>query len=256
MSDIQSKIDLTTANWAAVKETKYDVVILPWGAIEPHNYHLPYMTDCFLSYHVALDSATLAYEKSNVVCAVLPPVFLGSQNPGQWNKQLCIHAGSETQKAILSDTIESLRGQGINKLVIINGHGGNSFKSFVRDFAFKYPDFTLMQVDWWTFLKHDDYFEANPDEHAGELETSVLMHYRPDLVDLSLAGDGATKPTSLKSLNEKIGWMPRHWDEVTADTGIGNPHRATAEKGKRFAAAAAEKIADLLTELRDYKARV
>jgi len=50
-----NSIDLRTANWKDVKEAKYDAVILPWGAFEPHNYHLPYLTDCYLSHHIALD---------------------------------------------------------------------------------------------------------------------------------------------------------------------------------------------------------
>lgn len=75
-----NSIDLRSANWKDVKEAGYDAVILPWGAFEPHNYHLPYLTDCYLSHHIALESALLAYEKSGVLCAVLPPVYFGSQN--------------------------------------------------------------------------------------------------------------------------------------------------------------------------------
>ncbi len=247
------KIDLSVANWMDVKDANYDVVILPWGAIEPHNYHLPYITDCYLSQNVALESSVEAYERSGVLCGVMPPIFLGSQNPGQWSNPFCIHTSSETQKSILNDIILSLRGQGLRKLVIVNGHGGNSFKLFVRDFAFKYPDFVIVLVDWWTVIPSGSYFEAKPDEHAGELETSVLMYYRPDLVCLEIAGDGFAKKTRLESVNNKTGWLPRHWGEVTEDTGIGNPHKATAEKGERFAKDVVSKIADLIIELKDYE---
>ena len=66
-----NSIDLRSASWKDVKETRYDAVILPWGAFEPHNYHLPYLTDCYLSHHIALDSAEFAYDRSGVLCCHL-----------------------------------------------------------------------------------------------------------------------------------------------------------------------------------------
>lgn len=249
--DILELIDLEKANWGGVKQANYDVVVLPWGAIEPHNYHLPYTTDCHLARNVALDAALLAWEKHKVLAAVMPAIFLGSQNPGQWSLPLCIHTSSETQKSILSDIVSSLHGQGFRKLLIVNGHGGNSFKSYIRDFAKLYPDFTVAVTDWWSFLPHAQFFESDIDEHAGELETSVMMHYRPDLVDLEKAGSGSIKENKLKSLNDKTVWIPRNWTEITDDTGVGNPKQATASKGFNFAQAVSEKLAFLLKELRD-----
>lgn len=245
-----NSIDLTSANWQDIKNTQYDAVILPWGALEPHNYHLPYLTDCYLSHHIALDSARLAYEKCGVLCAVLPPVYFGSQNPGQWNLPLCIHTNSETQKAILCDIVDSLHGQGFRKLVIINGHGGNTFKMYIRDLAKKYPDFTVIAVDWWAIVPTAGYFEEKPDEHGGEQETSVLLHYRPDLVKMEQAGNGQVNPLPIESINQKVGWLPRNWGVVSEDTGLGNPKKSTPEKGEKYAKAVVEKIAGLLEELR------
>lgn len=252
MTDIRKKIDLTVASWYEVKNTKYDVVILPWGAIEPHNYHLPYITDCYLSQNVALDSAELAYTKSGVMSAVMPPVFFGSQNPGQWNMPLCIHTNSETQKAILSDIVDSLHIQGSRKLVIINGHGGNTFKTYIRDLAKKYPDFIIISLNWFEVVPTQGHFEEKPDEHAGERETSVLMHYRPDLVDLNKAGDGSVSPVEVQGLNKGTGWAPRNWQKVSQDTGIGNPKKSTAEKGKKYIAEVVDRISDLLCDLKGY----
>ena len=68
------EIDLTVSCYGKVKDVEYDVVILPWGATEPHNLHLPYLTDCILPHDIAVDAATLALEHSGVRCMVMPPV--------------------------------------------------------------------------------------------------------------------------------------------------------------------------------------
>lgn len=240
---------LPETNYGEVLEHNYEIVILPWGAIEPHNYHLPYLTDAILTYEIAIDCAAMAL-KQDVTCMVMPPVWLGSQNPGQWNKPFCIHTRSETQLAILTDIVTSLYGQGFRKMVILNGHGGNSFKPFVRDLAMRYPDFTLIVVDWWTTVPTAGYFEEHPDEHAGEQESSVMLHYHPELVDLAKAGDGKLSPSRIAGVDNKAGWMPRNWDEVSADTGIGNPSKSTAEKGKRYVQAVVQKITSLLVDLK------
>ena len=243
-----NNIDLTTVSYGKVKEEKYDLAILPWGATEPHNYHLPYLTDTIIAHRISLDALTCAMQKSDIRGMVLAPIAMGSQNPGQRDNLFCIHARYETQKAILSDFVASLHRQGIFKLVIVNGHGGNAFRNMIRDLSVDYPDFMIAIVDWYLVIPQADYFEE-PDDHAGEMETSVMMYYHPELVSLSEAGDGIAKPFAIPSLNEKIAWVPRHWTKTTSDTGIGNPKKSTAEKGERYAKAVAAKIGQLFVEL-------
>lgn len=242
------KSDLFTSCYGNVKDGKYDLVLLPWGSTEPHNLHLPYGTDCILSHAIAIDAARQANEQCQVNCMVLPPVFMGSQNPGQRELMFCIHSRYETQKAILTDIVDSLHHQGLRKMVIINGHGGNVFKSMIRDLAVDYPDFLLFTTEWYTIVPPSGYFEEK-DDHAGELETSVMLHYHPEWVEMELAGTGESKPFALPSLNEKTAWTPRNWQRVTRDTGIGNPKKATAEKGKRYAAEVTRRLTLLLTEI-------
>ena len=241
-------IDLTRTSYGKVKDKKYDLAILPWGATEPHNYHLPYLTDTILSYHLSLDALTNAMLKSDIQGMVLPPVTMGSQNPGQRELPFCIHSRYETQKAILTDTVASLHRQGIFKLVIANGHGGNSFKNMIRDLSVDYPDFLIALVDWFSIVPQSAFFEEK-DDHAGEMETSLMMYYRPELVSLSEAGNGASKPFAISSLNDKTAWIPRHWGKVSSDTGVGNPKKASAEKGERYAKAIIEKLGLLFVEL-------
>ena len=118
----------------------------------------------------------------------------------------------------------------------------------IRDLAVDYPDFLILTSEWFTVLPGKDWFD-DPGDHADELETSVMMHYHPELVNLSEAGPGDAHPFALEALRTKTAWLPRHWTKVTSDTGIGNPRLATPEKGRRFAEAVASKYALLLHQL-------
>ena len=78
---------LEETNWKQIKNQKYDVAILPWGATEPHNYHLPYGTDSLETAAIASDAAAKAWEKGAKVM-VLPTIPLGVQNVGQIHREL------------------------------------------------------------------------------------------------------------------------------------------------------------------------
>jgi len=241
-------IDLAITPWKEVKNEKYDLAILPWGATEPHNLHLPYGTDFIISGEIAGEAAAKALKKG-VRCMVLPAIPLGSQNPGQTDLLFCIHARYDTQRAILTDVVASLHRQGIGKLLIVNGHGGNNFKNMIRDLAIDYPDFIIAVTDWYTVSKVSDYLDVVGD-HADELETSVMMHYHPEWVlPLEEAGNGDSKPSSIAALNNKQVWIPRNWKQVTEDTGIGNPKAATAEKGRRISEDVTDKLAEFLVSI-------
>ena len=109
----------------------------------------------------------------------------------------------------------------------------------IRDLVFVYPDFLIIAADWFSIVSPKDYFEAAVDDHAGESETSVMMHYHPELVNLAEAGDGESHPFAIPSLNEKVGWAPRHWDKADRQQGR-NPKKASAEKGERYEAGGGE----------------
>ncbi len=244
-----SSFDITTAKWGEVQQkAHYDIAILPWGSTEPHNGHLPYCTDMLAAQAIAFEVAGKAAAEG-IKLMVLPGVPFGSQNPGQHTLPFCIHTSQSTQAAILRDIVCSLEHQGIHRLLIINGHGGNSFKGFIRDLAFEKPGFQILSSNWFAFIPHKDYFEASVDDHAGEHETSVMMHYYPELVKMEYAGIGATRPFAIQGLNEKVAWLPRDWSKVSADTGIGDPGKSTPEKGRAYAAAVVAQYVRLIVDL-------
>jgi creatinine amidohydrolase len=100
----------------------------------------------------------------------------------------------------------------------------------------------LCQCNWYQSVDQKDYFE-NKDDHAGEMETSVILHLRGNLVrPLSEAGDGAAKKFRFPAIREGWAWAERKWLQVTKDTGVGDPRKATAEKGARYFKAVTEKV--------------
>jgi len=238
---------LAETNWKSIKETKFDVAVLPWGATEAHNYHLPYGTDIIEADLIAAESARLAWEAGAKII-VLPTMPFGV-NTGQADILLDINLNPSTQLAILRDIVEVLDRQGIKKLLILNSHGGNDFKPIVRELGLKFPDMFLCTTNWFQSMHKPDFFEHMGD-HADEMETSLVLQLRPDLVlPLEEAGDGAEKKNKIKAFREGWAWTERKWSKVTADTGIGNPIASTAEKGKRFFEAITQKMAGLLVEL-------
>jgi creatinine amidohydrolase len=238
---------LTETNWKTVKDEKYQLVILPWGATEAHNFHLPYSTDNFEADAIAAGAARIAWEKGGKVI-VLPGIPFGV-NTGQFDVQLDMNLNPSTQFAILNDIIETLNRQGIYKLVILNSHGGNDFRQMLRELGLKYPKMFLSQVNWYKMKDANAIFE-DLGEHAGEVETSLMLYLKPELVlPLSEAGNGAAKKYKFSAMQEGWGWAERRWTSVTKDTGIGDPAKATAEKGELCFKLLTEKIGDFLFEV-------
>lgn len=244
---MEKKFDLAVSNYGTARQYDYKVAILPWGATEPHNQHLPYLTDCILSHDIAVDAAVKAFNRYGIYCMVMPPVNTGAQNPGQRELKFCVHYRYETQRAVLADIVASLHHQGINRMLIVNGHGGNNFKNMIRDLTIDFPDFIIATSEWFKMCPAKDFFDI-PGDHADESETSVMMHYHPELVRLEEAGKGRSKGFRIDALREGKVWIPRNWGMVTDDTGIGDPSLSTAEKGKRFAEAVTDKYAEFLRD--------
>jgi creatinine amidohydrolase len=237
---------LAQAHYKEIRNASYELAVLPWGATEAHNLHLPYGTDIIESERIAAEAARLAAARGAKI-VVLPPVPFGV-NTGQLDIPLTINMNPSTQMALLNDVASSLQQQGIRKLAILNGHGGNDFRQMIRELQ---PRFSLLfcQINWWICVDPGPFFRE-PGDHAGELETSVMLHLAPDLVlPLSEAGSGAERKPRISGFRDKWAWTPRQWTKVSADTGIGDPSSATEQKGKAYFAAVTEKIGTLLAEL-------
>jgi creatinine amidohydrolase len=238
---------LSETNWKTLKDKTIDLAILPWGATEAHNYHLPFSTDNIMVEKIASDSAEIAWNNGSRLI-VLPAIPFGV-NTGQLDIKLNINLNPSTQFAILNDVADVLNRHEIYKFLILNGHGGNDFKQMIRELGARYPKMFICSCNWYQSFANSDFFE-NGGGHADEMETSIVQFLAPELVlPLSEAGNGIGKKFRIKALNENWAWAERKWSEVTVDTGIGNPQKATPEKGEKCLKEVIKKTADLIVAL-------
>lgn len=238
---------LAETNWKALQNESFDLAVLPWGATEAHNYHLPYGTDIFESDLIAAESAKIACEKGAKVI-VLPTIPFGV-NTGQKDIYLDINLNPTTQLAILNDIITVLNRQGIKKLMILNSHGGNNFKPLVRELGLKFPEMFICFSNWFQSVDKSKFF-SNKGEHADEMETSLMLFMKPELVlDKESWGSGDEKKNKIKAFSEGWVWAERRWSEITNDTGVGNPIEASKEKGAQYFTAVTQKMAEFIYEL-------
>jgi creatinine amidohydrolase len=238
---------LAETNWKTIKDQSIEIAVLPWGATEAHNYHLPFATDNIMVEKIAHESAREAWDLG-ARPIVLPLIPFGV-NTGQMDIKLNINLNPSTQLAILDDIVDVLKRHGINKFLILNGHGGNDFKQIIRELGLKYPEIFICGCNWYQSFKNSDFFEAGGG-HADEMETSMMLFISPEMVlPLHEAGKGHGKKFKIKALNENWAWAERKWSQVTIDTGIGDPSRATPEKGEKCFNEVIKKIGNFMAEL-------
>jgi len=243
---------LAEVNYAHVRQAGYQVAVLPLGATEPHNLHLPYGTDTYEGDLIGEALCEAAWQRGAKV-VLLPTVPYGTET-NQRAFPLSLNVNPSTLFAFVTDLVASLAGHGIRKIVLLNSHGGNDFKPLLRE-LYGRTEAHLFLCNWYTVLKDlDEKLLEHPDDHAGEMETSLLLAYHPHLVarndDGTLTADaGETAPTRFAAIER--GWVSitRPWHLLTTNSGAGNPHSASAEKGRRVVELLVERLAGFLVEL-------
>src|SRR6476620_10036323 len=244
-----NEVVLAEQTHAAVRAVKWQSSLQPSGATEPHNLHMPYGTDTFQVEELGRRACAHAWEKGARV-ALLPALPYGvNTNHLKVPGALACSVTPTTLLAIISDLVESFSLQGVKKLVLLNGHGGNELKPLTRQLHHR-TDVFLCVCDWYRMAAdlYGGIFER-PGEHADEVETSLGLAYFNDLMKPELADDGAARPSRFEAINR--GWVSitRPWHLVSANTGLGDPKAATAEKGKKLMDALGERLGDFLADL-------
>lgn len=233
-----------------LKGRSFQVAVLPIGATEVHAWHLPFGNDALLAAEVARRAALRAAERGAEVL-VAPTVPFGC-SPDVMPFPYTLSVRPTTLFRLWEDLIVSLTAHGIHKFMFLNGHGGNNgaIEAFRREFYGKHGAF-LVQVDWWTTAEDvtREVQETDELDHADEIETSHSLELCPDLVRMDLAEPTRGNRSRLPTLEEHGGKFLRRWDLYTNNGGVGDPTKATREKGARIVEAAVARIADMLVEL-------
>lgn len=246
------RFNLSELTYDDVRNGQFQVAVLPLGATEPHNLHLPYATDTLEADAIGQAVCRRATEAGARV-VLLPTIPYGTET-NMRRLPLAMNVNPSTLFAVVTDLVESLSRSGIRKLLLLNSHGGNELKPLLRELAGR-TDVHLFLCNWFRMVGdvYDEIFDV-PEDHAGEMETSIALAYFPHLVrhqsDGRLAADaGEVNPTRFAAVNQ--GWVSitRQWELLTTNTGSGNPHAASESKGREVVGLIAERLAPFLTEL-------
>ncbi len=258
--------DLTTkqfAELAASPDVARLVAVLPVAAIEQHGPHLPLNVDAVLVDGVIKAALPHLGNSSN---GGTPALFLPTQKISLSTEHIgfagTLTLSPQTVMALWMEIGASVARTGIKKLVLLNSHGGNVGLMDVVARELRTAHGQIVYHTSWYNLPLDGadaLFSAEEHRfgvHAGEIETSMMLALRPDLVDMSLAEnfhstsqDRAAKyPILGNGKSAKFGWQMQDYNAKGA---AGNALQATADKGLRVIAAAGKSLATLLAEISD-----
>jgi creatinine amidohydrolase len=201
------------------------VVLLPVGATEQHGPHLATGTDALLAHTVTERAAVLADASRRLIVA--PPLPFGSSDHHlPFGGTLSL--SPETLLAVLLDLARSIAVQGGRRLVVINGHGGNTgiCQAFAQAAAVRHG-LSVGYFDYWRFAAGSG--SVPGPGHAGEFETALVLAVRPELVR---PPSDRADPPPLPAVDRVDVQTAGVWQSIDGYTD--HPARATEENGRRW----------------------
>lgn len=218
-------------------------VFIPFGALEEHGPHLPLATDTIQAYQVGIRASEL------VPLFVAPPIHYGncrstSCHPGT------VSISTTTLRSLMKDIVRSFYGQGLRNIIVLTGHAGGSHRLALQDtgeeLLTELPELRIAVVTEYDLAREEGrgLIETAGDAHAGEIETSRIMHSHPELVQGTAPEEYPCFPVGVLVRNKRKYWPGGVW---------GNPAKASAEKGAAIEALVVKKVVELVKVLEDGK---
>jgi len=203
---------------------KCRTVFIPFGSVEEHGYHLPLSTDTIQAYEVGKGAA------GRIPLFVAPPVHYGccrstSCHPGT------ISITTATLKGLMKDIVRSLHSHGLINFIVLTGHAGGTHRMALVDageeLIAEIGDIKVSVVTEYDLARREGrgIIETEGDAHAGEIETSRIMHSHPHLVKGTGKREFPDFPAGILVRNKRRFWENGVW---------GDPAKATADKGNRL----------------------
>jgi len=244
-------------NWQELRSSEVGplsrdtLVVVPMASIEQHGPHLPVGTDSYIGEAIA---SALDREFDGQLL-ILPVQRLGcSEHHMAFSGTLTLQ--HETFEAVILEALESMVRQGFRRFLILNSHGGNQAIGGViaEKAAQRWPDAQVVFTSWWRVaaerLKNLVEGAFPSVGHACEFETSLMLAFHPDLVNMALAvDDGLPPPAKPLQHDLLIGAaatlaIPMH--RLTQHGVYGRPTLAKAEKGRRILQETVAALRDLI----------
>ncbi len=229
-----------------VRQFKPEVVVLPLGSTEPHGPHLPMGTDTYQVTRLCRVAVERANRQGGRI--LLYPTLPITNNANVRKSPFALRISIRTLMSVIVDIVTQCKEDGIQKVVIVNGHGGNTatIDAALREIAgmddmpFVCCTSGIAPEGFVSPIEH-------PSDHGGESETSRMLWIRPDLVHEDKLDDFPVARLRAKGLSHVRFVRPWHL-YVPASAG-GETRAASAEKGRTLVEAYAKGFANLLVEL-------
>ena len=217
-----------------------EVAVLPIGSLERHGDHLPLGTD-------AIEAAWVAKQVADRLGAHLFPTIWYGVSPGLSRFDGTVSVSADAFTAYVYDVLKEIARNGYRIVVIINGHGGNSaaIRVAMKKAAYE-TGATYAMFDWWRDVGRDSLAKLfTSPGHAGEDETSAMLYIDGEHVDMSSA-QAHSSPYMPSMYVESVDLDRLLYPEAV----LGDPTKASAEKGRQWLEAVVEEIVNKVWELR------
>jgi len=218
-------------------------VLIPFGATEEHGAHLPLATDTL---HAVAVARRLAERRPIFVAPAMPYGVCRStgDHPGT------LSIGTAALRLLILDVVGALYRQGLRNVVMLSGHAGGTHNATLVDageeLLLRYADIRVAVLTEYQLAAKAgrEIIETPDDSHAGEIETSRMLHMHPHLVKGRGEREYPTFPVGILVRDKRRFWPGGVW---------GDPTRATAEKGARLEEAVVDALAKLVDRLEEWQ---
>tara|TARA_B100001093_G_scaffold165097_1_gene157545 strand:+ start:1647 stop:2441 length:795 start_codon:yes stop_codon:yes gene_type:complete len=250
------KINLSDYTWEEAQDLSGldPVVLLPLGAFEQHGKHLPLKVDEFMVNNIAKEAVRKSNQKKTN--AVVTPVIWSGFSPHHMDFPGTISVQDETLTNLIIDIVESLVKNKLERILILNGHGGNiailknvgqklKYDKNIYIATASYWDFAMQEINDW---RESDLGGIN---HACEMETALMLHMQEDIVKKERIIDNPLKRSAYTGVDLLSGGavgVSASFKELSDHGVIGSPSLATKEKGTELFETITDKISDFILD--------